>query len=197
MEAQLQIAALVLAAGQSKRYGQNKLLQLLPNGKSLMENAVEQAQLAGCQPVVVVTGAFRTDICQALDSYQVLFANNENWPEGMGSSIACGAKFLLAQAGSPPAFFILLADQPLVTAGLLRQMVSCFQQQKPVALVCDYGTALGPPVLFDGEALPALSSLRGNEGAKSVLNALGNKVLKFPFPDGAIDIDRPDDWQHL
>ncbi len=189
------IAAIVLAAGQSKRYGRNKLVQLLPDGKSLVAHAVETALGAACKPVVVVTGAYEQDISKALTGRDVHLVHNQNWEEGMGTSIACGVLHMMRQPKLPEAFFILLADQPGIHPNLLREMMNLFERHSPVAIRCNYGASSGPPVLFSATLANELSQLKGEEGARSVLKKYREKVLEVPFPEGKHDIDHPEDWE--
>jgi len=190
-------AAIVLAAGQSKRYGSNKLLRHLPTGKTLIGHTVDVAEAAGCDPIIVVTGAFETEVRQALAGRKVVFVFNENWAKGMGSSIARGAKELMNLSKPPAAFFILVADQPGLHSDLLRKMVTRFEANSPPAIRCNYGESWGPPVLFSISLAKELSQLSGEQGARSVLKKHKEKVLEEPFPEGKHDIDKPDDWEKL
>ncbi len=188
-------AAIVLAAGQSKRYGSNKLLRHLPAGNTLIGHTVDTAEAAGCDPIIVVTGAYETELKKALTGRKVEFVFNENWPTGMGSSIARGIRALMNQPEPPAAFFILVADQPGLHADLLRQMMARFEALSPAAIRCNYGTSWGPPVLFSISLAEELSQLSGEQGARSVLSKYQDKVLEVPFPEGKHDIDKPDDWK--
>lgn len=192
---QRNIAAIVLAAGQSKRYGSNKLLQRLPNGRSLLTNTVETALAAGCSPVLVVTGAFRDEVQHELATHKVEWVHNENWAQGMGTSIAAAARNLLNRQNHPDAAFLLVSDQPLLQVALLRKMKRLYEDHSPPAIWCDYGQAFGPPVLFDFSLMETLSGLQGHQGAKSILKKLHDQVLTVPFPEGKYDIDHPGDWK--
>lgn len=191
------IAAIVPAAGQSKRFGGVKLTRPLPDGNTLVGRTVETALAAGCELVVVVTGAHAPQIRLALAQLPVVFAHNAQWAQGMGSSIGCAARFLLSNPNQPDAVFLLLADQPYLHASLLRKMKQLYDDHSPKAIWCNYGQAFGPPVLFDGSLLEQLALLEGHEGAKSILKKLHDEVLVVSFPEGQYDIDSPDDWENF
>lgn len=197
MEQTDHIAAIVLAAGQARRFGRNKLVQPFSHGKTLLGHSVHVAKVAECTPVIVVTGAFEAEVKEALAGLEVLFVHNEHWEGGMGSSIARGVGFLMQQAKPPKGFFILMADQPKVDAPLLREMMQLFKTHSPAAIRCNYGNAFGPPVLFRFALAEELMQLTGDEGAKTILKKYAGQVLEVPFPEGTFDIDSPEDLEKL
>ena len=186
------IAALILAAGSATRMG--RLKQLLPfRGKTLLQHAIDQATHAGFDPVVVVVGAQADTVAAAIGSAPVKIVRNDAWETGMGSSVAAGTRPL--QQCDVAGVAILLADQPLVTARHLREMVSLLDGSNIVA--AEYGGTLGVPAFFPRQMFTALASLAPEAGARHILRTASASVSAYPLPEAAIDIDTPDDLAAL
>jgi molybdenum cofactor cytidylyltransferase len=115
-KAKPQIAAIVLAAGLSRRMGSNKLLARLPNGKAMLAQTVEHTLASAAHPVLVVTGHQEADIRDTLAGLPVRFIHAENFATGMAESFRTGIAALSANIG---AALIILGDMPLVTPATL------------------------------------------------------------------------------
>ncbi|MBV9612323.1 MAG: nucleotidyltransferase family protein [Acidobacteriaceae bacterium] len=192
----LPVAALILAAGSATRMG--RLKQLLPYaGRTLVEHAVRQALEAGFAPVIVVIGAEAQALRAALASKHVEIVENENWPLGMGSSLAAGTHHLQTLDTDSAALAVLLADQPLVTAAHLIAMRRLLHTGHAVAVAAQYNGALGVPALFKREMFGRLASLRPEAGARDLLRNQEFDVAAFPLPEAAMDIDTPADFAAL
>ena len=186
--------AIVLAAGKASRFGSPKQLLEL-GGETLLDRACRIAMTSGCQPVLRVLGA-HADLIQARacpEGVGTLF--HPEWEDGMGSSLAAGLAKLLEGFPQLELVFVLLADQPLVSVELLATMKKRVIDEGASAVICDYGEATGPPVLFRKEQFGDVLVLSGDRGAKSVANACGAEEV--PFEGGAWDIDYPENWERL
>lgn len=184
----MSVGALVLAAGGSSRLGEPK--QLLPyRGQSLVRHAVLAALGAACEPVVVVVGQQHAQIKAALHGLPVTFAPNEFWERGIGSSIRLGVAALKGCS----AIIILACDQPHVSAELIRQMRAVHEATTKPIVASAYESTLGVPALFTSTFFPALQTLPDALGAKSLIAAYPSDVASVDFPQGAVDIDTPDD----
>ena len=189
-------AILILAAGASSRLGQRK--QLLPvNGKPLLEKVTRTALDAGGSPVVVVLGAFFEKIHQAVAHLPVTILKNEKWESGIGSTVACGADFLLKNYPETEAVLVLVCDQLYISSALLGQLYEKREQTGALIVACEYGGILGVPALFDKKLLPGLASLEGDKGAKPLMMQHLDVLERIPFPEGLADLDTPEDLKHL
>ncbi len=188
----MRVAALVLAAGGSARLGQPK--QLLPyDGSTLVRRAAEAALAAGCSPVLVVLGRERAAVAAALADLPIDLVPNELWERGIGSSIRAG----LAALPKVDAVVILTCDQPAVTVDVLDRLLAAHAQRKNPIVASAYADTLGTPALFAQKFFAALRALPDAEGAKTIITTHLAEVQPVAFPEGAIDIDTPEDYRNL
>lgn len=186
------VGAIVLAAGESSRMGEPKQL-LKIEGTSLLRRAAETATQSGCSPVVVVLGCDAERMLPELASLDLHPIVNADWRRGIGSSIKCGASRVRENSPDIDAILILLVDQPFVTPGALRQLMSAFEQSGKAACVSSYGETFGPPVVVGRAFFPQLLALPDAHGAKSIWANSPGDVATFPCEEAAIDLDTPED----
>ncbi len=186
------LAALVLAAGASTRLGQPKQL-LYFQGELLVKRAVRVAREAGAHTVFVVLGAHYQPIFQELSTVDppVRVLLNQGWHLGMGNSIALGAA--AAERDEADDLLVLTCDQIHVTAEHLRLLVRASRRDHVVASL--YAEHRGVPALFPEFSFQALQALRGDRGARDLLQQ--EDVLSVPFPLGYVDVDTPEDLDAL
>jgi molybdenum cofactor cytidylyltransferase len=190
------IAVIILAAGDSSRLGRPK--QFLPfGGKTLLAHIVDEALNAALEPVVVVTGAYATEVSESLKDRTVTIAHNPRWKEGMASGIVAGLAELMSVQPRPGGVIVAVCDQPHLSARLLRELVEQWEGSGKGLVACAYRDTLGTPVLFGSRYFGALSALSGSEGAKKFLKAYPDDVATVPFPGGEIDIDTEEDLKSL
>jgi len=188
--------AVILAAGESSRFGQPK--QLLPfRGKTLVRNIISAACQAGCSPVVVVIGSRAEKIQPELAEADVIEVRNANWQRGIGSSIRSGVEALTDHAPNVEALVLLVCDQPAVNARVIQDLDAMHETTKKAIVASSYADTVGVPALFDRSLFQRLRSLGDEAGAKSIILQNPNRVAQFGFPKGAIDIDTCKDWEKL
>jgi molybdenum cofactor cytidylyltransferase len=182
-------AIAILAAGSSRRLGTPKqLLQF--EGESLLRRAVHTAVSAGV-PTVVIIGAFASLMEEEIQGQPVTVVKNGDWEEGIASSVRCAVLHLPADAD---AILLMTVDQPRVTAHLLKKIIRAYQTNGFSLVACRYGGTVGIPALYDRSLFPELLALRGDIGAKPVIETHLDRVFLIDAQECCFDIDARGDW---
>src|SRR3974390_1483068 len=124
----MSVAAIIVAAGSSRRLGQPKQL-LIVDGEPMLQRTIRIASEGGASPVFVVLGANREVIKAALDFSSAIVVANDEWNEGIASSIRAGVCALEAATSETGGLLLLSCDQPRVTKEHLHQMIEAFVEQ--------------------------------------------------------------------
>jgi CTP:molybdopterin cytidylyltransferase MocA len=191
------IPAVILAAGASRRLGQPKQL-LHMGGETLIERAVRLAQESGAAPVIAVLGAHFEYMCVFIASSGAILSFNDQWQQGIASSIHAGLKALDAVAPEALGVLIMSCDQPRLTAAHLRALIAAFAAQDQTAIVASaYASIHGVPAVFPRSSFADLRALRGDKGARSLLVQPPCPLISLPFAGGEVDIDEPADLAQL
>jgi molybdenum cofactor cytidylyltransferase len=190
------VGLVMLAAGASTRMGKPKQLLEL-NGESLLRRATLAALRSVCQPVVIVLGANEAFIRPETARLPVHVVVNTDWEQGMGSSIRTGIRQLLAAHPPVRAAVLMLCDQPLVNTALINQLVDCYRTSRLPVVACEYNDQLGVPALFDRQLFDELLQLDGAAGAKRLIGKYEPTCYRLPFPEGALDVDTPEDYEKV
>jgi len=183
-------AALVLAAGASRRMGaRNKLVEPV-EGVALVRRVVERVADAGYDPIVVVTGHEASAVRAALVGTPVRFAHNPEHAEGMGSSLAAGARAL----GDDQPVLVALGDMPDVPVAVLEQLLAALDEPGTSVVAPTFEGRRGHPVLFAAEHLDGLRACTGDRGARALLAAAGEVLRSLPVDDPGVvlDLDTPE-----
>ena len=192
----MRVAAVVLAAGSSTRFGKPKQFALF-QGETFIRRIVAAAIEAGCAPVVAVTGEDSTQVTLELTGLSVSIAMNPGWSSGVGSSIRVGVQRAMDLAADLDASLLLTCDQPFVTAAILAQLIQLrLTSGKPI-IASAYAETVGIPALFDQSCFPDLLRLKEDSGAKGIILPRPQDLASFDFPAGAIDIDTAADYEKL
>ena len=185
--------AMLLAAGESRRFGATK--QLAPHaGRPLVAHAISAAEAVCGSNTLLVTGNEWRNVAAACGHLQGFLVRNTAFREGLSASIRAGVSRL---SGVADGVLIMLADQPLITAGHLEQLARKWRDAPDKIVASAYADSFGPPVIFPRDCFADLGRLRGDRGAKSVINRHSDRLISVNCPDAAIDIDCPADLQKL
>lgn len=189
----MKLHAIVLAAGDSRRYGTPK--QLAPwNGGTLLQHAVRLATAVCNNAVTVVLGAQAETIHANLPDPGIEVVRNPDWREGMASSIRAGIASLPDRAD---AALIMLCDQPMISETILSTLTQHWRQHPQSIVAGRYNNTHGVPAVFPRAFFAELLALRGDRGARQIMNVHPQRLETVPLPEAGIDIDTPADLQHL
>lgn len=187
---------ILLAAGNSFRLGKPKQL-LQYNGNSLLRNTIIQANLLPNSFVLVVTGAYKDLIYKEFDSLLIKAVHNSNWEAGIASSIAIGLDRLRILKPNIGFCIFTVCDQPYIMAAIFKDLIEEHNKTGKGIVASAYSDTFGTPVLFSSRYFDELVNLKGNEGAKKLLQRYKDDVVSIPFEKGAVDIDTIDDYNNL
>jgi molybdenum cofactor cytidylyltransferase len=187
------VAAIVLAAGSSRRMGPANKLLTHWRGRSLVRHVARTAVNSLAVETIVVTGHESEVVARELDGLKIRIVDNPHFADGLSSSLATGINALAeAQAGA----VILLADMPMLHIDTLNKLIEAFEETKGMSIcvpVC--GGRRGNPVVWPSQFFPEILQLSGDRGARDLLKTHKDRVREVNFIDSGvlIDIDSPDD----
>ncbi|SFK51986.1 nucleotidyltransferase family protein [Lysobacter sp. cf310] len=168
-------AALVLAAGGSRRLGRAKQL-LSRDGESLIHRAVRLAAQTGPQRLLVVLGAQAARLQAAIEDLPAELCLNPEWQHGLASSLQCGAAALAAHTG---AVLILGCDQPALELEHLRTLLADAARARSGCAATRHGDAPGIPAVVSGELMAQARGLYGDRGFGALLARLPQQELAW------------------
>jgi molybdenum cofactor cytidylyltransferase len=191
------VGAVVLAAGQSTRMGQPKLLMDWAEGGTILGAVIARLRAAPVSEIVVVTGAERERIeAAAREAAQgdprLTFAHNPDFAEAeMGRSLQTGIRALTT---APEAVLVALGDQPLMPGAVIGDLMQRWRETLAPAVVPVHGEQRGHPLLLDRVAWPRVMALAGNANPRQALTGLAVETISAPDNAILLDIDTPDDY---
>lgn len=183
------IVGILLAAGQSTRFGSHKLLHLLPDGRPMAVAALRNLA-QGVDEVIAVVRPNDTELIALLSREGAHVIPCPNADQGMGASLACGVSTTPQAEG----WLIALADMPFVPGDVVRALTA--QLKAGAAIVAPaYQGQRGHPVGFSCDFFPALSALTEDQGARRILEQNAKQLSLIPVSTPSIlrDIDTFDD----
>ncbi len=184
--ASINLAVIILAAGESRRMGFPKLSARIED-IPLLAHVIHTAQTVS-DDILVVVGAYPDIYGPLAEDAGARVVLNADWREGLGSSLAAGVRAL---AKDVDAAIVMLADQPFVPAEHLRLLVQQHAETAAELVFSAYEGIMGPPVLLQRSVMMAASALKGDSGAKKLIRE-GMVVAEVTLA-AYQDIDRPED----
>lgn len=190
----LPVGAVVLAAGSSSRMAGTQKLLLEFDGRPMVRHAVEAASEGGCHQVVVVYAS--DGVKEVVDGIAEL-VHNPNAATGMASSLQVGLRALRPEM---EAAVVMLGDQPLVGARSVSALLRVWRREgsRPaVAVSRGAGQKWTPPVVLARELWDDLFALKGDAGARQLLDGRPELLDTVPAPGRSDDIDTPEDYDKV
>ena len=168
--------------------------QLLPIGnKPLLRHVAETALCSPVHPTIVVLGASAARIRSCLDELPVQVVVNEEWTEGIGSSVRVGIEALTKLSPAANGVIIALGDQPTFSAAHVALLLETHRQTGRTIVASQYCGYLQPPAFFAARHFGALQGLYGERGARSLFQTYADEVATVAA-DGLCDLDTPTDY---
>jgi molybdenum cofactor cytidylyltransferase len=190
--ANYRVAALVLAAGQSRRMGAvNKLLAEV-DGTPMLRRVVEAVLASRASPVIVITGHQADRVRAALDGCAVTFVHNPDFAEGISTSLRAGLQAVPAAADG---ILVCLGDMPRVSAAMIDRLIAAFDPAAGAGIcVPVHDGKRGNPVLWARRYIPEMRDVEGDVGAKHLIGQHADDVREVEIESDSvlIDIDSPD-----
>lgn len=190
----LKIGALILAAGSSRRFGDDKRRSRLPGGERLLETTIANVNPRFAEIMVVLRHGDHYLAEELKKQFRGLLTYlAPDSALGMGHSLSDGIK----QVSGWQASAIFMGDMPFIqpeTIELLLDQYSLHESNQPIIVPTSKGRT-GHPVIFSKAYYPELAALTGDEGAKSVVRTYTDHVIQVPCLDSGVlrDIDVPED----
>lgn len=183
-------AAIVLAAGGSRRLGTPKQL-LTRDGETLVHRAVRHAWVTQPRRLIVVVGGDRYEVVRALGDLDGERLFNPQWQEGLASSLRCAAQALSGHDGP---VLILGCDQPALEASHLQQLLEGAAGAASGCAATVHGATLGSPAVITAALLQDADQLHGDRGFGSRLALLpAASIWRLDAPALQLDIDNAED----
>jgi len=186
------IAAVILAAGLSRRMGgPNKLLATI-DGVPMIARVADAFLASKARPILVVVGHQADDVRAALSGRPVRFVENPDFEEGLGASLRAGIEAL---GEGIDGALVGLGDMPGLSAGPIDALIDAFDPAGPATIVVPvHDRKRGHPVLWSARHFPEMRKLGGDVGARALLERHADAVLAIPIDDAAVhlDVDTPE-----
>jgi molybdenum cofactor cytidylyltransferase len=191
---EVSVAIVLLAAGKASRMGEAGPHKLLAefDGVPLIRRSTETAIASDARSVVVVTGYRSSEIERALSSLPLDIEENPDYASGMASSLIAGVS--TKAASHADGVMIVLADMPAITVANLNALIQAFQRSSGSAIVRAVANGRrGNPVILPHELLPRILELKGDVGARSIIEASSLPIVDVEIGQAAhIDVDTPE-----
>lgn len=172
--------AIILAAGESKRMGSPKML--LPfHGRTMIETVISNVAKSNVSNIVVVLGAVREPILKLIDKYNVKYCFNDNYQNGMLSSVICGFRNLTSDYS---AVLVFQGDQPLITPKVIDAVIEEYLSSEKGIVIPVCRSRRGHPILIDRKYHEEIGKLSTDKGLRSLASEFSDDVQE-------VDTDEP------
>lgn len=194
------IAAVLLAAGESRRMGDFKQLLRLGD-KTFVEHCVDNLLASAVDQVIVVTGHREAEVRRALANRPVDIVHNAEYKNGMATSIKSGVRFVSDRAD---ACVISLVDQPRIDTAVIDYLIQAYNdgasdKSNSLIVIPTYGDKTGHPILVDLVLREEILAMDPESGLRQVVLAHSGAIKRVPVSSVRIleDCDVPADYERL
>jgi molybdenum cofactor cytidylyltransferase len=171
-----EIWAIVLVAGESKRMNAQKLL--MPFGsKTMIETVVENVAASAVGKIMIVTGSHKEEMINATAHLPISHCYNDNYKQGMLSSVKCGIRALPDDC---EAAMIFLGDQPLIPVKVVNLIIGAYRGSDKGIVIPTYEKKRGHPLLIDRKYHEEIEKITDQEGLR---------VLAYKHADDVLEIE--------
>lgn len=187
------IGAIILAAGESRRMGRQKLL--LPYaGRNVIQHIADAATTSRVDRTIVVTGHEPERIHDALQGFNVTFAQNDRYKEGMLTSIRTG---LAAMPEVLEAFMVVLGDQPSLSSAVIDILIDGFRASEKGVVIPWINDDSGHPIIIDAAYREEVMTKFDDTGLRGLIYGRPEEIHRLPVTDPGVlrDMDTPADYE--
>ena len=182
---QLRIGCVVMAAGNARRFGENKLAAVF-QGRSLLQRALEAVPAEKLGPVAVVTQYPEAAALARGFGFRPVRNPHPDW--GISYTIRLG----LEAVGPCDGALFLVSDQPLLRREAVAALVDAFRARPDALAALGHNGVRGNPCIFPARYFPELLALREDQGGSTVIRRHPEELLLFEAPGEELeDVDTP------
>jgi CTP:molybdopterin cytidylyltransferase MocA len=189
------VAGLVLAAGGGARFGDGIKQLAVFHGRRLVDRAIEVVATPAVDVRFVVLGAEADAVIAEAELRDAEVVRCADWPEGLSASLRAGVA--AASVAGCEAVVVVLGDQPLLSRAAVERVVAARSPEHFDAVRATYAGVPGHPTLLEASTFPAVSTLRGDEGARTLLAGIRATTIACDGLGRPDDIDTPADLARL
>ena len=189
------VAAIVLAAGASTRYGQPK--QLLPVGpRTMLQHVVDVVLASPVDQTIVVLGHRAGQIGATLKDTPADIVTNEEWEAGLSTSVQAGLRVIRPDV---QAALFVLADQPAITPEIIAALLGRYRETGAPIVVPTYQGKRGNPALFDRSLFAELMKVRNDQGGRQLIEMYRDRIQRVEVGSEAVlvDVDTEEDYNRF
>ena len=190
------IANIILAAGQSKRMKKINKLLININSKNMIQNIIDTATKSNARDNIIVLGHEKEQIEKFVKKNITIVANNE-YKNGLSTSLKKGISALPEDCD---AAVIILGDMPKISFNLINSLIKNFDPKNNINIVIpSHKGKRGNPILIGRKFFPDILKLKGDMGAKNIINNNINDIYDIPQKTSSslIDIDTKEDLKNI
>ncbi|NLJ39694.1 MAG: nucleotidyltransferase family protein [Candidatus Atribacteria bacterium] len=182
-----EIAGVILAAGGSKRIGKPKQLLKLENDY-LINSVISHSLESNLSYIIVVLGAYFNQVNnRIINSKKIQIIRNRNWHEGQSTSLIAGLQ--AADERKADAVMFLLGDQPLISTRIINELLNKYEEGRHEVVMLRTGEKKTPPIVFSRICFDKIYDLKGDKGAREIINSLNTGYVENKDLSAIIDID--------